>query len=96
MQNGYLNSIAKKVASLTAQKQSNASLGSGFSFKDSVVTGSGQVYLGRAWEECIMENTNVVDQEPTQQEECLGLECSPMKRLSLLLGLTMLKTILGS
>ncbi|XP_040999516.1 probable pectinesterase 53 isoform X1 [Juglans microcarpa x Juglans regia] len=51
MQNGYLNSIAKKVASLTAQKQSNASLGSGFSFKDSVVTGSGQVYLGRAWGE---------------------------------------------
>ena len=52
-QNCYLNSIAKKVASLTAQKRSNASLASGFSFKDSVVTGTatGLVYLGRAWGE---------------------------------------------
>ncbi|KAF8394713.1 hypothetical protein HHK36_020930 [Tetracentron sinense] len=48
-QNCYLNSIAKKKASLTAQKRSNSSLSSGFSFKDSVITGSGQVYLGRAW-----------------------------------------------
>ena len=48
-QNCNLNSIAKKVASLTAQKRTNSSLESGFSFKDSVVTGSGQVYLGRAW-----------------------------------------------
>ncbi|XVF32934.1 hypothetical protein REPUB_Repub17cG0125600 [Reevesia pubescens] len=51
-ENCYLNSIAKKVASITAQKRSNASLASGFSFKDSVVTGSatgGLVYLGRAW-----------------------------------------------
>ncbi|KAG7971111.1 hypothetical protein I3843_07G119000 [Carya illinoinensis] len=50
-ENCYLNSIAKKVASLTAQKRSKASLGSGFSFKDCQVTGSGQVYLGRAWGE---------------------------------------------
>ncbi|GLT38103.1 hypothetical protein SLA2020_123700 [Shorea laevis] len=45
----YLNSVAKKVASLTAQKRSNASLASGFSFKDCVVNGSGMVFLGRAW-----------------------------------------------
>ncbi|XP_022991505.1 probable pectinesterase 53 [Cucurbita maxima] len=45
----YLNSIAKKVASVTAQKRSKSSMGSGFSFKDCVVTGSGQIYLGRAW-----------------------------------------------
>ncbi|KAF3436572.1 hypothetical protein FNV43_RR23664 [Rhamnella rubrinervis] len=44
-----LNSTAKKVASLTAQKRTNASMASGFSFKDSVVAGTGQVYLGRAW-----------------------------------------------
>ncbi|KAK9161788.1 hypothetical protein Syun_008129 [Stephania yunnanensis] len=48
-ENCYLNSITKKVASLTAQKRSNATLSSGFSFKNCVVTGSGQVYLGRAW-----------------------------------------------
>lgn len=50
-ENCYLNSIAKKVASLTAQKRSSASMASGFSFKDSVVTGNGTglVYLGRAW-----------------------------------------------
>lgn len=49
MQSCYLNSITKKVASITAQKRTNSSLESGFSFKNSVVTGSGQVYLGRAW-----------------------------------------------
>lgn len=48
-QNCHLNSVAKKVASLTAQKRSNTSLASGFSFKDCVVSGSGKVYLGRAW-----------------------------------------------
>ncbi|XVE77515.1 hypothetical protein DITRI_Ditri13aG0069200 [Diplodiscus trichospermus] len=50
-ENCYLNSTAKKVASLTAQKRSNASLASGFSFKNCVVTGTatGMVYLGRAW-----------------------------------------------
>ncbi|KAA8543009.1 hypothetical protein F0562_021496 [Nyssa sinensis] len=48
-ENCYLNSIAKKVASLTAQKRTNSSLSSGFSFKDSKVTGSGLIYLGRAW-----------------------------------------------
>ncbi|KAF3967114.1 hypothetical protein ACB098_10G067000 [Castanea mollissima] len=48
-ENCNLNSIAKKVGSLTAQKRTNSSLESGFSFKDCVVTGSGQVYLGRPW-----------------------------------------------
>ncbi|CAK9145251.1 unnamed protein product [Ilex paraguariensis] len=48
-ENCYLNSTAKKVASLTAQKRTNSSMSSGFSFKDSKVSGSGQVYLGRAW-----------------------------------------------
>ncbi|KAI3938283.1 hypothetical protein MKW92_048178 [Papaver armeniacum] len=37
----YLNSVATKIASMTAQKRTNSSLSSGFSFKDSVVTGSG-------------------------------------------------------
>ncbi|KAM7490710.1 hypothetical protein LguiA_033631 [Lonicera macranthoides] len=47
--NCWLNSISKKVASVTAQKRSTSSMWSGFSFKDSKVTGSGKVYLGRAW-----------------------------------------------
>ncbi|XP_061344490.1 probable pectinesterase 53 [Gastrolobium bilobum] len=49
--NCYVNSITKKVASITAQKRTNSTLESGFSFKNGVVTGSGQVYLGRAWGE---------------------------------------------
>lgn len=49
LQKCYLNSITKKVASVTAQKRSKSSMASGFSFKDSVVTGSGHIYLGRAW-----------------------------------------------
>lgn len=49
VQNCHLNSVAKKVASVTAQKRNNATMQSGFSFKDSKITGSGQVYLGRAW-----------------------------------------------
>ncbi|KAH9786912.1 Pectinesterase [Citrus sinensis] len=48
-ENCYLNSTAKKKASLTAQKRSSSSIESGFSFKNNVVTGSGLVYLGRAW-----------------------------------------------
>ncbi|OVA16721.1 Pectinesterase [Macleaya cordata] len=48
-ENCYLNSVAKTVASVTAQKRTNSSMSSGFSFKDSVVTGSGLLYLGRAW-----------------------------------------------
>ncbi|XP_061344488.1 probable pectinesterase 53 [Gastrolobium bilobum] len=50
-ENCYVNSITKKVASITAQKRTNSTLESGFSFKNGVVTGSGQVYLGRAWGE---------------------------------------------
>ncbi|CAN4113356.1 unnamed protein product [Withania somnifera] len=48
-ENCQLNSVAKKVASLTAQKRTNASILSGFSFKNSAITGTGSVYLGRAW-----------------------------------------------
>ncbi|KAI9099157.1 hypothetical protein K1719_024924 [Acacia pycnantha] len=48
-ENCNLNSIAKKAVSITAQKRTNASLESGFSFKNCSITGSGQVYLGRAW-----------------------------------------------
>ncbi|MED6122220.1 hypothetical protein PIB30_037729 [Stylosanthes scabra] len=48
-ENCYLNSTTKKVASITAQKRTNSSVESGFSFKNCTVTGSGQVYLGRAW-----------------------------------------------
>lgn len=49
MQNCYLNSIAKNLSAVTAQKRSNVSLDSGFSFTKSRVNGSGMVYLGRAW-----------------------------------------------
>lgn len=49
VQNCYLNSVAKKVASVTAQKRTASSMESGFSFKNSVVTGTGLIYLGRAW-----------------------------------------------
>ncbi|ONK61684.1 uncharacterized protein A4U43_C08F32500 [Asparagus officinalis] len=48
-ENCYLNSIAKRVASLTAQKRTIATMESGFSFTKSTVNGSGLVYLGRAW-----------------------------------------------
>lgn len=49
MQNCELKSIAKNAGSLTAQKREASSMLSGFSFKNCRVTGSGQVYLGRAW-----------------------------------------------
>ncbi|KAL1293815.1 hypothetical protein HN51_054454 [Arachis hypogaea] len=48
-ENCYLNSTTRKVASITAQKRTNSSMESGFSFKNCTVTGSGQVFLGRAW-----------------------------------------------
>ncbi|KAK4782160.1 hypothetical protein SAY86_016262 [Trapa natans] len=48
-ENCYLNSVAKKAASVTAQKRTASSMASGFSFKNNVVTGTGQIYLGRAW-----------------------------------------------
>lgn len=51
MQNCTLNSVTKNVTAITAQKRSNSSLDSGFSFKNCNVTGSGHVYLGRPWGE---------------------------------------------
>ncbi|GFP93589.1 probable pectinesterase 53 [Phtheirospermum japonicum] len=48
-ENCYLNSVTKKVASVTAQKRTNSSISSGFSFKNCTITGSGSIYLGRAW-----------------------------------------------
>ncbi|KAG8389595.1 hypothetical protein BUALT_Bualt02G0245400 [Buddleja alternifolia] len=48
-ENCNLNSVTKKVASLTAQKRSDSSMSSGFSFKNCTITGSGSIYLGRAW-----------------------------------------------
>eukprot|EP01018_Ginkgo_biloba_P027704 Gb_08496 [translate_table: standard] len=47
--NCHIYSIAKGVAALTAQKRNSTSLSSGFSFVDCVISGSGLVYLGRAW-----------------------------------------------
>ncbi|KAK1318283.1 putative pectinesterase 53 [Acorus calamus] len=49
--NCTLNSIAKKVGFVTAQKQSSASIATGFSFLNSNIEGTGTVYLGRAWGE---------------------------------------------
>ncbi|KAL7151032.1 hypothetical protein ABFS83_04G004300 [Erythranthe nasuta] len=48
-ENCYLNSVTKKIASVTAQKRSNSSISSGFSFKNCTVSGTGSIYLGRAW-----------------------------------------------
>ncbi|KAG0479740.1 hypothetical protein HPP92_010598 [Vanilla planifolia] len=48
-QNCQMNSIATRLASVTAQKRSIATMESGFSFINGSVTGSGLVYLGRAW-----------------------------------------------
>ncbi|CAK8533085.1 unnamed protein product [Lathyrus sativus] len=46
-----LNSIAKNIGYITAQKRSSSSLDTGFSFKNCTVKGTGQVYLGRPWGE---------------------------------------------
>lgn len=50
VQNCQLNVIAKpNSGSLSAQKRSNGTDDSGYSFVNCKVTGSGPVYLGRAW-----------------------------------------------
>ncbi len=50
MQKCHLNSIANPGSgSLTAQKRSSKGEDTGFSFVGCVVTGSGPIYLGRAW-----------------------------------------------
>ncbi|CAH9082571.1 unnamed protein product [Cuscuta epithymum] len=50
-QNCHLKSVAQNgvAASLTAQKRTAKSFASGFSFTNCTVTGTGSVYLGRAW-----------------------------------------------
>ncbi|KAK6941119.1 Pectinesterase, catalytic [Dillenia turbinata] len=48
-ENCHVNSIAENVSSITAQKRNLKSLSSGFSFKNCKITGTGKVYLGRAW-----------------------------------------------
>ncbi|KAH9300376.1 hypothetical protein KI387_011959, partial [Taxus chinensis] len=47
--NCLIESIARGVAALTSQKRSKSSIASGFSFSNCRITGSGLIYLGRAW-----------------------------------------------
>ena len=49
MQGCTIKSIAEKMGYITAQDRSKESMESGFSIKNSRVTGSGRVYLGRSW-----------------------------------------------
>lgn len=49
VQNCHLHSVAKTFGSLTAQKRNETHMNTGFSFVDATITGSGPIYLGRAW-----------------------------------------------
>jgi pectinesterase len=48
-QNCHLHSVAKTFGSVTAQKRNESHMNTGFSFVDAAITGSGPIYLGRAW-----------------------------------------------
>lgn len=47
--NCHLHSVAKTFGSVTAQKRNESHMNTGFSFVDAAITGSGPIYLGRAW-----------------------------------------------
>ncbi|XP_024372084.1 probable pectinesterase 53 isoform X2 [Physcomitrium patens] len=47
--NCHLHSEAKVFGSVTAQKRNESHMNTGFSFVDASLTGTGPIYLGRAW-----------------------------------------------
>ena len=49
MQQCQLNSIANPSGAITAQNRADESQNTGFAFYKCNVTGSGSIYLGRAW-----------------------------------------------
>jgi len=49
MQGCTIKSISKNATSITAQNGKNSTHDTGFSFINSMVTGSGSAYLGRPW-----------------------------------------------
>lgn len=49
VQNCHLHSEAKTFGSVTAQKRNESHMNTGFSFVDAALTGTGPIYLGRAW-----------------------------------------------
>ena len=49
MQKCHLHSIASPYGSISAQKRQSPNSKTGYSFVSCVVSGSGSIYLGRAW-----------------------------------------------